>query len=93
MMQLGYQPTETYLSSGMSLLPHQQSIDRFVSAVRELVALIAQGKSNAEIAEALVLTKRTVEAHIGNILSKLGFTTRAQIIARVWEREHQSPDP
>jgi len=47
---------------------------------REVTALIAQGLSNGEIAEKLVLSKRTVEHHIANILSKLGFTNRAQIV-------------
>jgi predicted ATPase/DNA-binding CsgD family transcriptional regulator len=50
---------------------------------REVATLIAQSKSNAEIAEALVLSKRTVETHITNILSKLGFTSRVQIAAWV----------
>ena len=45
--------------------------------------LIAQGKTNIEIAETLVVGKRTVETHVGNILSKLGFTRRAQIVAWV----------
>lgn len=48
---------------------------------REIAILIAESKSNAEIAEAMVITKRTVETHIGNILSKLGFTSRGQIAA------------
>jgi len=47
---------------------------------REVVALIARGLSNREIADELVLSKRTVEHHIANILSKLGFTNRAQIV-------------
>jgi predicted ATPase/DNA-binding CsgD family transcriptional regulator len=47
---------------------------------REVTALIAQGLSNSEIADKLVLSKRTVEHHIANILSKLGFTNRAQIV-------------
>lgn len=47
---------------------------------REVAALIAQGKSNSEIAAELVLSKRTVEKHIANILSKLSFTSRAQIV-------------
>jgi non-specific serine/threonine protein kinase len=47
---------------------------------REVVALIAQGMSNREIADELVLSKRTVEHHIAHILSKLGFTNRAQIV-------------
>lgn len=46
----------------------------------EVVTLIAQGKSNREIAEALVVTKRTVETHINNILSKLNLTSRAQLV-------------
>jgi DNA-binding CsgD family transcriptional regulator len=48
---------------------------------REIAALIAQGKSNREIAQALVLSERTVAAHIGNILSKLGFASRVHIAA------------
>lgn len=47
---------------------------------REVVTLIARGLSNGEIADELVLSKRTVEHHIANILSKLGFTNRAQIV-------------
>jgi DNA-binding CsgD family transcriptional regulator len=50
---------------------------------REVAALIAEGRTNGEIAEALFVSKRTVETHVGSILSKLGFTTRAQIIAWV----------
>jgi DNA-binding CsgD family transcriptional regulator len=46
---------------------------------REVAVLIAQGKSNPEIAKALVVSERTVTTHVGNILSKLGFTSRTQI--------------
>jgi ATP/maltotriose-dependent transcriptional regulator MalT len=48
---------------------------------REVAALIAHGKSNREIADVLVVSERTVEGHVSNILSKLGFRSRAQIIA------------
>lgn len=47
---------------------------------REIAGLIARGLSNGEIADALVLSKRTVEKHIANILSKMNFTNRAQIV-------------
>jgi DNA-binding NarL/FixJ family response regulator len=47
----------------------------------QIVRLIAQSKSNQEIGQLLVVTKRTVETHISNILSKLGFTSRGQIAA------------
>ena len=52
---------------------------------REVVRLVAQGKSNREIADALVVTKRTIETHINNILYKLNLTSRAQIV--VWAVE------
>ena len=46
---------------------------------REVAVLIAQGKSNREIAERLIVTVRTVEAHITRILDKLGFKSRTEI--------------
>src|SRR5581483_6520868 len=51
---------------------------------RQVAALIAQGESNREIAEELVVSERTVETHVANILNKLGFTSRAQV--RKWAR-------
>ena len=59
----------------------------------EIAALIAQGKSNREIADELVLSPRTVEKHAENILAKLGLTSRAQIVR--WAVEGgstQAPD-
>ena len=53
---------------------------------REVAALIAQGKTNGEIAQVLGITKRTVETHIGNILNKMDFSSRAQVIVWVIER-------
>jgi DNA-binding CsgD family transcriptional regulator len=55
----------------------------------EVVALIKAGKSNQEIADTLVLSKRTVEKHISNILSKLMLNSRAQII--VWGLQNDLP--
>jgi predicted ATPase/DNA-binding CsgD family transcriptional regulator len=57
--------------------------DDLTAREREIAIWIAQGKSNAEIAQELVLSKRTVEKHIANILSKLGATNRAQIVGWV----------
>jgi non-specific serine/threonine protein kinase len=50
-----------------------------------VAALIARGRSNQQIASELVLSERTIEGHVGNILSKLGFASRAQIA--VWAVE------
>jgi non-specific serine/threonine protein kinase len=52
----------------------------------EIAALIGQGKTNGEIANELVLSKRTVESHVSKILSKLGLTSRAQVMR--WAIDH-----
>jgi non-specific serine/threonine protein kinase len=44
---------------------------------------VSQGLGNREIAEQLVLAKRTVDSHIEHIFSKLGFTSRTQFAAWV----------
>ncbi len=50
---------------------------------RELLAEIATGKSNAAIADALVLTKRAVEKHVNSIFSKLGLPEDQDVSRRV----------
>jgi non-specific serine/threonine protein kinase len=47
---------------------------------REVAVLIGQGMTNGEIAAELVLSKRTVETHVRHILSKLGLSSRGQIM-------------
>ncbi len=54
--------------------------DGLTEREREIAALIAAGHSSRVIAEQLVLSKRTVDAHTANILAKLGFTSRIQIV-------------
>ncbi|RCW43198.1 non-specific serine/threonine protein kinase [Halopolyspora algeriensis] len=46
---------------------------------REIADLVAQGRTNKEIAENLFIAQRTVEGHVQHILTKLDFTSRAQI--------------
>ena len=47
----------------------------------QIADLIAQGLSNKEIAGTLVISQRTAESHVEHILTKLGFTSRAQVAA------------
>jgi tetratricopeptide (TPR) repeat protein/DNA-binding CsgD family transcriptional regulator len=53
---------------------------------REVALLIAQGKSNREIAEMLVLSERAIESHVSSILLKLNYTSRTQIATWVIEK-------
>jgi serine/threonine-protein kinase PknK len=64
----------------------REKSDNLTEREREVAALIGLGKSNGEIAAELVLSKRTVEKHVANILSKLGFTSRTQVVR--WAIEH-----
>ncbi|WP_214415499.1 ATP-binding protein [Sphaerisporangium fuscum] len=50
---------------------------------REVAALVAEGLTNKEIAERLVISRRTAEGHVEHIMNKLGFTSRTQIAAYV----------
>lgn len=63
----------------------KQAFDGLTAREREVAALIAQGCSNRVLAETLVVSERTVAKHVENILSKLGFSSRAQIA--VWASE------
>jgi len=47
----------------------------------DVARLIALDKTNREIADELIVSERTIETHVGHILSKLGFTSRVQIAA------------
>jgi predicted ATPase/DNA-binding CsgD family transcriptional regulator len=58
----------------------------------EIATLIAQGMTNRDIAAALVIAPRTAEGHVEHILTKLGFTSRAQIAAWVAERRTAETD-
>jgi DNA-binding NarL/FixJ family response regulator len=49
---------------------------------REVLALMVEGRSNREIAAALWISEKTVEAHIGRVLQKLGLTSRTE--AALW---------
>jgi DNA-binding NarL/FixJ family response regulator len=61
----------------------RSSLSELSPREREVLAEIAQGKSNAAIAESLVLTKRAVEKHINSIFLKLGLGFTEDVSKRV----------
>jgi predicted ATPase/DNA-binding CsgD family transcriptional regulator len=56
-----------------------EAADALTPREREVAALVAQGLTNRQIAEALVIAKQTADRHVSNILAKLGFASRAQV--------------
>jgi pimeloyl-ACP methyl ester carboxylesterase/DNA-binding CsgD family transcriptional regulator len=60
--------------------------DQLSAREREILSLIARGLANAEIAERLSISDKTVRNHVSNIFDKLGLGTRAQAI--VFARDH-----
>ena len=56
----------------------------------QVAHLVAQGMSNRQIAEKLIISKRTADSHLEHILTKLGFISRAQIAA--WAATTDRPD-
>jgi DNA-binding CsgD family transcriptional regulator len=57
----------------------------------DVLALVATGKTNKEIAQALACADNTVELHVTHVLRKAGVTSRSQLIARFWSEAWGSP--
>jgi DNA-binding CsgD family transcriptional regulator len=71
----------TERSAGQRLHAKRRNDDALTVREREIARLVARGLTNREIAKTLIVSGRTADAHVQNILNKLGFNTRAQIAA------------
>jgi DNA-binding NarL/FixJ family response regulator len=59
---------------------------------RQILALLAEGRTQTQIATSLVISSKTVATHIQHILSKLGVNSRAQAVAIAFRRGLVRPD-
>ncbi|MBC9717660.1 LuxR family transcriptional regulator [Streptomyces sp. TRM66268-LWL] len=81
-------PQALALGLGESAAPESATasaltLDSLTRREREVAALVHQGLSNREIAERIVISKRTADAHVEHILAKLGVASRCEVAALV----------
>jgi DNA-binding NarL/FixJ family response regulator len=65
-----------------SLIAPEHTAASLTPREREILVLVAQGGSNRDIADALVISERTARTHVSSVLSKLGLASRTQ--AALW---------
>jgi DNA-binding CsgD family transcriptional regulator len=76
----------------MSLTPRGRvGWTSLTEAERQVVALAAQGLSNAEIASDLFLSRFTVETHLKHVFTKLGVRSRAELASLATQARARAP--
>lgn len=73
-----------------ALPPASGALTALSDREREVAELVAQGRTNREVAEALFLSTKTVETHLRNIFAKLDVSSRAAVAAVVERERHAS---
>jgi DNA-binding NarL/FixJ family response regulator len=76
---------EAFVSGAGGPDPDTAPLDELTPREREVLALVGQGLSNAEIAEALVLSPLTAKTHVARLFMKLGARDRAQLVVIAYE--------
>ena len=56
----------------------QSPLSNLTAREREVLALLAEGMTNAQLAEALFISERTANRHVSNVFTKLGVHNRTQ---------------
>jgi ATP/maltotriose-dependent transcriptional regulator MalT len=72
--------TELRAAGGRSSDPHGSGVEQLTASEQRVAELAAQGLSNPEIAQALFVTRKTVETHLGHVYRKLDISGRGKLV-------------
>lgn len=87
----GYQlPLAEAIALALGEAPAAEPAGELTKRQVEIAGLVAEGLTNREIADRLVISRRTAETHVDHILTKLGLHNRAQIAAWMVTRRSRS---
>ncbi len=76
---------EAFVTQGAASVVDDAELDGLTPREREVLALVGQGLSNAEIANRLVLSPLTAKTHVARLFTKLAARDRAQLVVTAYE--------
>ncbi|GGN76788.1 DNA-binding response regulator [Actinoplanes lobatus] len=82
--ELAHDLLREYVTRPAAAAPGLAEMDRLTPREQEVLALIAQGLDNSEVAALLFVAECTVKTHLGRILTKLGLRDRSQAVAAAY---------
>ena len=83
--KFGMQTDAPTRAIGTAGIPRPEALDTLTERESEVLALVAQGLSNAEIAQQLFVGEATVKSHVSKVLQKLSLRDRIQAVVYAYE--------